>query len=137
MTASIAATAMPREVAAARGAASQPRPAQADPAEARVFANLMQPGTEVSGTTSSAFAPGALQGAAKAMAEHLTSNVRSIDEMRSSMLKSIDPRDPIGTMVVMTDHAVEAHTMFAKLHIATGLASAATSLFGTLLKNQG
>jgi hypothetical protein len=26
--------------------------------------------------------------------------------------------------------------MFAKLHISTGLASAATSLFGTLLKNQ-
>jgi hypothetical protein len=26
--------------------------------------------------------------------------------------------------------------MFTKMHISTGLASAATSLFGTLLKNQ-
>ena len=40
-------------------------------------------------------------------------------------------------MVVMTDHSMQAHAMFTKLHIATGLAGATTSLFGGLLKNQG
>jgi len=63
-------------------------------------------------------------------------SVRSFEEMRASMLQSIDLNDPIRTMFVLTDHAMEAHAMFARLHISTGLASAATSLFGTLLKNQ-
>jgi hypothetical protein len=32
---------------------------------------------------------------------------------------------------------MEAQMLFSKLHIATSLASSATSLFGGLLKNQG
>jgi hypothetical protein len=81
-------------------------------------------------------APSALGDAAKSLAAQFSGNVRSYEDMRKSMLESIDMSDPIKTMFVMTDHSMEAHMMFAKMHISTGLASAATSLFGTLLKNQ-
>lgn len=105
-----------------------------DPAETKLFANMMQgvqvPPIPVGG------GPSALGDAAKAIAAQLTGNVRSYDEMRRSMLESMDLSDPIKTMFMLTDHTMEAHTMFAKLHISTGLASAATGLFGTLLKNQ-
>jgi hypothetical protein len=103
------------------------------PAETQMFAKLMQgapvPNMTVSGT-------GTIGDAAKAMAAQLSGNVRSFEDMRRSMLESVDFRDPIKTMFVMTDHSLEAHMMFTKMHISTGLASAATSLFGTLLKNQ-
>ena len=95
-----------------------------------MFARLMAPGG------AAAAAPDALHSAAQALASQLGGNVRSFEEMRASMLQSIDLNDPIRTMFVLTDHAMEAHAMFARLHISTGLASAATSLFGTLLKNQ-
>jgi hypothetical protein len=58
------------------------------------------------------------------------------DQMRREMLSAVDLSDPLKTMFVITDYGIEAHGMFAKLHISTSLASAATSLFGSLLKNQ-
>jgi hypothetical protein len=73
--------------------------------------------------------------AARAMGQEVGGS-RSLQEMRSSMLASVDLRDPIGTMFALTDHSLEAHAMFARLHISSGLASAANNLFGTLLKNQ-
>jgi hypothetical protein len=125
------ATAAPPEIAApaARQAAS---PAPFAPGETQMFAKLMQgapPQATVSGT-------GSLGDAAKALAAQLSGNVRSFEDVRRSMLESIDLTDPVKTMFVMTDHSMEAHMMFTKMHISTGLASAATSLFGTLLKNQ-
>ena len=105
-----------------------------DPADTKLFANMMQgmpvPPPSVAG------GPSTLGDAAKALAAQLSGNVRSYEDMRRSMLESMDLSDPIKTMFALTDHSMEAHTMFAKLHISTGLASAATGLFGTLLKNQ-
>jgi alanine dehydrogenase len=103
------------------------------PGETQMFAKLMQ-GVPMQNMAASG--TGTLGDAAKAMAAQLSGNVRSFEEMRKSMLESVDFRDPIKTMFVMTDHSLEAHMMFTKMHISTGLASAATSLFGTLLKNQ-
>lgn len=114
---------------------SPPLQAQArpDPHEAQQFAELMQ------GTPTAAVKPDgiahSLGETAQAYARQLSSG-RSVEEMRHSMLAAIDPNDPIKTMYAMTDLSMEAQTTFSKLHIATGLASAATSLFGTLLKNQ-
>lgn len=135
--ASAAASAPPPEVAGP-GAAQQQQQQQGagnphfDPGDTRMFANMMQ-GVQAPGGTA---APSAIGDAAKSLAAQFSGNVRSYEEMRHSMLESIDLSDPIKTMFVMTDHAMEAHMMFAKMHISTGLASAATSLFGTLLKNQ-
>jgi len=135
---SAAAGALPSEAAsaatAAPSAAAPPSagPSQFDPGETRMFANMMQ-GMQATGGTA---APSAIGDAAKSLAAQLSGNVRSIEDMRKSMLESIDFADPIKTMFVMTDHAMEANMMFARMHISTGLASAATSLFGSLLKNQ-
>lgn len=123
------AAAAPPEIA---GPAARQAPAQFAPAETQMFAKLMQ-GAPPSVTVSGA---GSLGDAAKALAAQLSGNVRSFEDVRRSMLESIDLRDPVKTMFVMTDHSMEAHMMFTKMHISTGLASAATSLFGTLLKNQ-
>jgi hypothetical protein len=124
----------PAATAADVAATSAPRtsPQQLDPADTRMFANLMQGVTPPAGSAG----PGALRDAAMAYAAQLSGNVSSYEEMRRSMLQSIDLADPIKSMFALTDHSMQAHMMFAKLHISTGLASAATSLFGTLLKNQ-
>lgn len=101
-----------------------------DPSETRAFAKLMQ------GVPASVSQPNSLGDAARAYAAQLSGNVRSHEEIRRSMLESIDLSDPIKTMFVLTDHSLQAHAMFTRLHVSTGLANAATSLFGTLLKNQ-
>jgi hypothetical protein len=105
----------------------------ANPADAQRFAQLLSAPSPSAAQT----APGAgsLLEAAQAIGQEL-GGTRSLQEMRSSMLASVDLRDPIGTMFALTDHSLEAHAMFARLHISSGLASAATNLFGTLLKNQ-
>jgi hypothetical protein len=117
---------------AAAGTAPQAQ-AKPDPHEARQFAELMQ------GTPTVAAKPDgiahSLGETAQAYARQLSSG-RSVEEIRHSMLAAIDPNDPVKTMFAMTDLSMEAQATFSKLHIATGLASAATSLFGTLLKNQ-
>ena len=132
-TALVAAGAQPAGVSGPAAQQLAGTPSRLDPGETRMFANMMQ-GVQV--PPSAAAAPSALGDAAKAVAEQLSGTVRSYEEMRRSMLESIDMSDPVKTMFAMTDHSMEAHMMFAKMHISTGLASAATSLFGTLLKNQ-
>ncbi|MGJ7603933.1 hypothetical protein ACSFA7_06295 [Variovorax sp. LT1R20] len=138
--ASAAIGAPPPEVANAAAATSAGNPAQQgagptrfEPGDTRMFANMMQ---GVQAPPAGTATPSAIGDAAKSLAAQLSGNVRSIEDMRKSMLESIDFADPIKTMFVMTDHAMEANMMFAKMHISTGLASAATSLFGSLLKNQ-
>jgi hypothetical protein len=101
-----------------------------DPTETRAFAKLMN------GVPATVSQPSSLGDAARAYAAQLSGNVRSHEEIRRSMLESIDLNDPIKTMFVLTDHSLQAHAMFTRLHVSTGLANAATSLFGTLLKNQ-
>lgn len=118
------------EVAATNAPGS--RTAPLDPGETRMFANMMQ-GAALPAPGGGS---GTLRDAAMAYAAQLSGNVRSYEEMRRSMLQSIDLSDPIKTMFALTDHSMEAHSTFARLHISTGLASAATSLFSTLLKNQ-
>lgn len=106
-------------------------PVQADPAEARMFATLMQG----PGPTASTGGPGAYSDIAASLSAQLNDS-RSFEDIRRSMLQSYNPRDPIGSMFAMTSNAMEAQALFSKLHISTSLASAATSLFGNLLKNQ-
>ncbi len=116
-------------VSATPGAAS---PAvQADPADARMFATLMkgQAATPTGGP------PGTFNDITASLSAQLNDS-RSFDEIRRSMLQAYDPHDPIGSMFAMTSNAMEAQALFSKLHISTSLASAATSLFGNLLKNQ-
>lgn len=135
MTDPVAATAAapPPELAAANAPhAPFAQAPQFDPGETRMFANMMQGAPQ----TAAAGASTGLHDTAMAYAQQLGGNVNSYEDMRRGMLSSIDLSDPIKTMFVMTDYSMQAHTMFAKLHISTGLASAATSLFGTLLKNQ-
>lgn len=105
-----------------------------DPAQTRMFARMMQGTVPASPLSSSG--PGALSDAMRGYAAQLSGSVNNYEEMRRDMLASIDLRDPIKTMFSLTDHSLQAHMMFARLHISTGLASAATGLFGTLLKNQ-
>jgi hypothetical protein len=106
-----------------------------DAGETRMFANMMQNLPPVPVAVSP---PSAFRDAAMAVAVKLGGGQeKTLDELRRGMLESIDLRDPLKTMVVMTDHSMQAHAMFTKLHIATGLAGATTSLFGGLLKNQG
>jgi hypothetical protein len=104
---------------------------QLDPAETRMFARMMQ-----DAPLPDPVAGGSLQDAAKAYAAQLGGHVRSYEDMRRTMLESIDLTDPVKTMFSLTDHSMQAQMMFARLHISTALASSATSLFGTLLRNQ-
>ncbi len=131
MTAIQLSAASAAEVANSSGAGAPTKPVAADPAEARTFAQMMRPSP---GT--SADAPNSLSNAAATWQAEAGPPARTIDELRAEMLQSYDPSDPIGSMFKMTDVSLEAHMMFTRLHISSGLASAATSLFGTLLKNQ-
>jgi len=133
MTDPIALAASPN--AAASVAPATPTQPPLDPGETRVFAHMMMGGGALPG---GAVAGGAspIRDAAMAYAAQLSGNHRSLEELRSGMLAAYDPSDPVKTMFAMTDLSMQAQTTFAKLHISTGLASAATSLFGTLLKNQ-
>ena len=90
-----------------------------DVQETRMFARMMQEGPQ-----SPALAGGAdgLRRAALSLAEQLKGP--TLEELRHTMLERMD-------------YSLQVHTMFAKLHIAGGLAEAATHLFGGLLKNQG
>jgi hypothetical protein len=120
------------EVAQTSGAGAAPaQPIAADPADARTFAQMMRPpgGAQTDG-------PGSLSSVAAAWQAEAGPPARTVDELRKSMLQAYDPSDPILSMFKMTDLSLEAHTMFTRLHVSSGLASAATSLFGTLLKNQ-
>ena len=117
----------PAAAAADPAAAREP----ANPADAQRFAQLLSAPSAAQATLGA----GSLLEAAQAIGQEL-GGTRSLQDMRSSMLASVDLRDPIGTMFALTDHSLEAHAMFARLHISSGLASAATNLFGTLLKNQ-
>ena len=134
MTEPVAMSLQAADAMAAAQAPASPASSSFHPGETRMFANLMQGLPQPPGGVGGA--PGALHDAAMAYATQLSGNVRSYEEMRRSMLESIDLSDPIKSMFVLTDHNMQAQMVFAKLHISTGLASAATSLFGSLLKNQ-
>ena len=118
------------QTAAMPSAQQQPTPVAAH--DARTFAALM---TATPNATSHAAGPSTLADGARSVAAQF-GDLRSFEEMRHSMLQSVDLRAPVKTMFAMTDHAIEANMMFTKLHLSTSLASSATSLFGTLLKNQ-
>jgi hypothetical protein len=100
--------------------------------ETRMFATLMK------GATVAAPGAGATGGFGAVSTSFVEqwSNTRSFEDIRHSMLQSFDAGDPIKSMFAMTSNAMEAQMLFSKLHISTSLASAATSLFGGLLKNQ-
>jgi hypothetical protein len=138
MSASTLAALAPVDAASGPGpaaAAADPAAARepANPADAQRFAQLLSAPSP--SAAQAAPGSGSLLEAAQAIGQEL-GGTRSLQDMRSSMLASVDLRDPIGTMFALTDHSLEAHAMFARLHISSGLASAATNLFGTLLKNQ-
>lgn len=132
MTEPVAAAGAAAEITALRAPPAQTLPL--DAGETRMFANMMQNLPPVSAAVSP---PSAFSDAAKAVAVRLGGQEVSLEDLRRSMLESVDLRDPIKSMLSMTDHSMQAHALFAKLHIASGLAGATTSLFGGLLKNQG
>ena len=101
------------------------------PADTHMFATLMR--GEPALDPAAAPSPGDVAHSLQAQ----FGNSRSFDEIRSSMLAAYDPRDPIKSMFTVASNGMEAQMLFSKLHIATSLASSATSLFGGLLKNQG
>ena len=107
------------------------QPSAFEPADTQMFATLMQRAPAADP------APSATPGDVAQSFAAQFSNTRSFEEIRSSMLQSFDPHDPIKSMFTMASNGMEAQMLFSKLHIATSLASAATSLFGGLLKNQG
>lgn len=106
--------------------------ARPDPAEAQVFAGHMQAGgpAQAAHVAGRSTVPALLQTLADQM------HARPVEDIQRSMLAAIDPEDPARTMVAMTNLSMEATASMSRLHLCTSLASAATSLFGTLLKNQ-
>jgi len=135
MTDPVASAGAAAEIAALQQAPQAQTPPPLDAGETRMFANMMQNLPPVPAAVSP---PSAFRDAAMSVAAKLGGGQeKTLDELRHSMLESIDLKDPIKMMVVMTDHSMQAHALFTKLHIATGLAGATTSLFGGLLKNQG
>jgi len=136
MTDPIALTTVAAQAAApgSAAAATTASPAAAlPPAETQMFATLMRGATGVA--PSAAGTPGGFGTVSTSFVEQW-SNTRSFEDIRHSMLQSFDAGDPIKSMFAMTSNAMEAQMLFSKLHISTSLASAASSLFGNLLKNQ-
>lgn len=125
------ATVAPAALAAASPSATTQAPLQLEPADTRMFASMMR--SEDLAAPGASGAPG---DAVKSFAAQFE-DTRSFEEIRTSMLQSYDPHDPIKSMFTMASNGMEAQMLFSKLHIATSLASSATSLFGSLLKNQG
>lgn len=136
MTDPIALAASPDAAVAATGPATQPQArAPVDPGETRVFADLMK-GTPTLPPATVSGGPNAMRDAAMGYLSQLSGNTRSVEDLRRSMLAAVDPSDPVKTMFAMTDISMQAQMTFTRLHISSGLASAATNLFGSLLKNQ-
>jgi hypothetical protein len=136
MTDPIALTTVAAQAAApgSAAAATTATPAVAlPPAETQMFATLMKGATGIA--PSAAGTPGGFGTVSTSFVEQW-SNTRSFEDIRHSMLQSFDAGDPIKSMFAMTSNAMEAQMLFSKLHISTSLASAASSLFGNLLKNQ-
>ena len=136
MTDPIALTTVAAQAAAPGSAAAATTASQAaalPPAETQMFATLMKGATGVA--PSAAGTPGGFGTVSTSFVEQW-SNTRSFEDIRHSMLQSFDAGDPIKSMFAMTSNAMEAQMLFSKLHISTSLASAASSLFGNLLKNQ-
>ena len=125
------ATVAPAALATASPSAATPAPLQLQPADTRMFASMMR-GEDLAAPAM----PGASGDAVKSFAAQFE-DTRSFEEIRTSMLQSYDPHDPIKSMFTMASNGMEAQMLFSKLHIATSLASSAISLFGSLLKNQG
>jgi len=136
MTDPIALTTVAAQVAAPGSAAAATTASEAaalPPAETQMFATLMKGATGIA--PSAAGTPGGFGTVSTSFVEQW-SNTRSFEDIRHSMLQSFDAGDPIKSMFAMTSNAMEAQMLFSKLHISTSLASAASSLFGNLLKNQ-
>jgi len=111
--------------------ASLAAPSHFEPADTRMFATLMQ--GQPTPDPAATLGPGDLAHSFDAE----FGSTRTFEEIRSSMLRSYDPHDPIKSMFTVTSDGMEAQVLFSKLHIATSLASSATSLLNNLLKNQG
>lgn len=113
-------------------------PGQPDPAEARVFAGHMRGDDAATALPQGAARVTGVQDGLPAMLHSLAGSARGrpVEEIQRSMLAAIDPSDPAGTMVAVTNLSIEASATLSRLHLSTSLASAATSVFSTLLKNQ-
>ncbi|WP_263772541.1 hypothetical protein [Propionivibrio soli] len=108
-----------------------------DQVEARSFATFMNANEPGYGyPTSSVRAPDALHRAAQSLTAQYGNDYRTFEDIRASMVQSVDFANPIRTMFTMTNLSIEAQASFTRLHLSSSLASAATSLFGNLLKNQ-
>jgi hypothetical protein len=130
--------AMAAPVAQAAGPQAAGASTAADPAEALAFAQHMRAGEPGAATPLQAPTVTGVQGGLPTMLQSLAgqAQTRPVEDIQRSMLAAVDPNDPVRTMVTVANLSMEATASMSRLHLSTSLASAATSLFGTLLKNQ-
>jgi hypothetical protein len=106
--------------------------ARLDPADTRLFHGMVMrhPTHSADGSTGAS-----LRQVSEALEARFGGATHSLDEAGRSLM-AVDFHDPIKAQLMTANYTVEALAHFNKLHIATSMATAATSLFGTLLKSQ-
>lgn len=131
------------EVVAA-GSPAMARPQALDPAETRSFALLMRDPSSPQTSSASVFAPAAasaappsaLQRAIAAQGAEFSEGFDALDRSRQALTASTDMSDPMMTMWRAVDFSFQSTTLFTRLHIATGLSTAVSNSFNSLLKSQ-
>lgn len=118
-------------------AASTPlaKPQVQDPVETRTFASMMQAGstTQHAGRASE---PSALERAILTQGVEFSQSFEALDRSRQSLVSTSAVSDPMMTMWRAVDFSFQSTTLFTRLHIATGLSTAASNSFSSLLKSQ-
>lgn len=125
----------PEAVSAGHVGLAKPQPV--DPAEARSFASLMNGGPSAGRNepvvrTSE---PAALERALLAQSAEFAEGFEALDRSRQA-LASGGVSDPLMNMWRAVDFSFQSTTLFTRLHIATGLSTAVSNSFNSLLKSQ-
>jgi len=107
--------------------------ARLDPADTKLFHGMVHHHS-ISSTDSSSISTSVRQ-VSDALEARFGGTTHSLAEAGHSLM-DVDFKDPIKAQLMTANYTVEALAHFNKLHIATSMATAATSLFGTLLKSQ-
>lgn len=127
--------AAPQSVAAA--ATPPGKPQVLDPAETRTFASMMQDGSSVAARQAQrASDTSPLQRALLTQGVEFSHSFDALDRSRQALVASTDLSDPMMSMWRAVDFSFQSTALFTRLHIATGLSSAVTNSFSSLLKSQ-
>ena len=117
-------------------AAPLAKPQVFDPTETHTFALMMRdPSSQAAGQSGHASEPSALQRALIAQGTDFSESLAALDRSRQSMTAS-DLSDPMMSMWRAVDFSFQSTTLFTRLHIATGLSTAVSNSFNSLLKGQ-